>query len=61
VHGAPMSYQETRAITLMGANAPDRKEGTYGACLRVLDFVAGMTDEYATFISRQFSGTSGRG
>ncbi len=61
VHGAPMSYQETRAITLMGANAPDRKEGAYGACLRVLDFVAGMTDEYATFISRQFSGTSGRG
>ncbi|MBO5490281.1 MAG: deoxyguanosinetriphosphate triphosphohydrolase [Desulfovibrio sp.] len=60
VHSAPMSYQETRALTLMGANAPGRNEGVYAAYLRVLDFVAGMTDEYATFISRQFSGTEGR-
>ncbi|MBQ9406554.1 MAG: deoxyguanosinetriphosphate triphosphohydrolase [Desulfovibrio sp.] len=60
VHNVAMSYQETRAITLMGANAPMPQEDTYGAYLRVLDFVAGMTDEYATFLSRQFSGTTER-
>jgi len=58
--GNGMSYQETRALTLMGASAPGREDGLYMAYLRVLDFVSGMTDDYATFISQQFSGTSGR-
>ena len=54
-----MSYQATRALTLMGANAPSKGDSLYMAYLRVLDFVSGMTDDYATFISQQFSGTSG--
>ena len=54
----PMSYQETRALTLMGSNAPAEGECLYTAYLRVLDFVSGMTDDYATFISQQFSGTA---
>lgn len=58
--GNSMSYQETRALTLMGANAPGKADSLYTAYLRVLDFVSGMTDDYATFISRQFSGISGR-
>ncbi len=53
-----MSYQEKRALTLMGSNAPATGECLYTAYLRVLDFVAGMTDDYATFISQQFSGTA---
>ncbi|CAK7012911.1 MAG: Deoxyguanosinetriphosphate triphosphohydrolase [Desulfovibrio sp.] len=53
-----MSYQETRALTLMGTNAPSEGECLYTAYLRVLDFVSGMTDDYATFISQQFSGTA---
>lgn len=53
-----MSYQETRALTLMGTNAPAEGECLYTAYLRVLDFVSGMTDDYATFISQQFSGTA---
>lgn len=53
-----MSYQETRALTLMGTNAPAGGECLYTAYLRVLDFVSGMTDDYATFISQQFSGTA---
>lgn len=57
--GNAMSYQETRALTLMGANAPGKDDSLYMAYLRVLDFVSGMTDDYATFISQQFSGTSG--
>ncbi|MFC4679304.1 deoxyguanosinetriphosphate triphosphohydrolase [Desulfovibrio legallii] len=55
----PMSYRETRALTLMGANAPGVDDNLYTACLRVVDFVSGMTDDYATFVSRQFSGTAG--
>lgn len=58
--GNAMSYQETRALTLMGANAPGREDSLYMAYLRVLDFVSGMTDDYAAFISQQFSGTAGR-
>ena len=58
--GNAMSYQETRALTLMGANAPSREDSLYMAYLRVLDFVSGMTDDYAAFISQQFSGTAGR-
>ena len=53
-----MSYQEKRALTLMGSNAPSEGECLYTAYLRVLDFVSGMTDDYATFISQQFSGTA---
>jgi len=43
----------------MGANAPGVDDNLYTACLRVVDFVSGMTDDYATFVSRQFSGTAG--
>ena len=53
-----MSYQAKRALALMGSNAPAKGECLYTAYLRVLDFVAGMTDDYATFISQQFSGTA---
>ena len=59
--GNPMSYQETRALTLMKGNAPSKADSLYTAYLRVLDFVSGMTDDYAAFISQQFSGTAGRG
>ncbi|SDF67820.1 deoxyguanosinetriphosphate triphosphohydrolase [Desulfovibrio legallii] len=55
----PMSYRETRALTLMGANAPGADDDLYTAYLRVVDFISGMTDDYAAFVSRQFSGTSG--
>ena len=54
----PMTYQETRALTLMGSNAPAEGECLYTAYLRVVDFVSGMTDDYATYISQQFSGTA---
>ena len=58
--GNAMSYLETSALSLLGANAPAEGESLYAAYLRALDFVSGMTDDYATFVSRQFSGTSGR-
>ena len=54
-----LTYQEERALHLMGVNAPTPEDDLYQSYLRVLDFVSGMTDDYATFISRQFSGTAG--
>lgn len=42
----------------MGVNAPTHDDDLYQSYLRVLDFISGMTDDYATFISRQFSGTA---
>lgn len=53
-----LSYKDTRALDLMGVNAPVENDNLYLAYLRVIDFVTGMTDSYATFISRQFSGTA---
>lgn len=55
----PLSYKESRALDLMGVNAPSQDDDLYRAYLRVIDFVTGMTDFYATFLSRQFSGTGG--
>ena len=54
-----LTYQEERALHLMGVNAPTHDDDLYQSYLRVLDFISGMTDDYATFISRQFSGTAG--
>lgn len=51
-----LSYKQTRALDLMGINAPEKDESIYYSYLRVIDFVSGMTDEYATFISRQLAG-----
>lgn len=53
----PVSYKDSRALDLMGINAPLENDDLYSAYLRVIDFVTGMTDSYATFLSKQFSGT----
>lgn len=52
-----LSYKSERAITLLGNSSPSKNDELYTAYLRVIDFVSGMTDNYATFISEQFSGT----
>lgn len=53
-----LCYKDTRALDLMGINAPMKTDDLYLAYRRVIDFVTGMTDAYAAFISRQFSGTA---
>jgi dGTPase len=50
------SFKTARAIDLLGINAPTANSNLYSAYQAVIDFVAGMTDDYATFISSQFSG-----
>lgn len=55
--GIKLGFREQRALDLMGINAPNEGDSIYTAYLRVIDFISGMTDNYATFISKQFSGT----
>ncbi len=56
-NGTPLSYKDEKALELMGVNAPSPGDDLNMAYHRVIDFITGMTDSYATFISRQFSGT----
>lgn len=51
-----LSYKDERALDLMGVHSPTDHDDLYTAYLRVLDFIMGMTDNYATFIAEQFSG-----
>lgn len=57
IKGNPLSYRDSRALDLLGVNAPCQSDDLYRAYLRVIDFITGMTDSYATFLSKQFSGT----
>ncbi|MEH6416686.1 deoxyguanosinetriphosphate triphosphohydrolase [Pseudomonas sp. CGJS7] len=59
------TFRSRRALDLLGRNTFDprirakHKSGRsphYLALMRVLDFVSGMTDNYATHLARQFSG-----
>ena len=42
----------------MGGHAPRREDDLYVSYLRVLDFITGMTDQYASFVATQFLGTA---
>lgn len=59
-----MSFRSQRVMDLIGAKTfhPSiRKPGSkftseYLALIRVVDFISGMTDNYATFLAKQFNG-----
>ncbi len=53
--GTP-SFRYRRVLDLMGGNAPQAIEPLYQAYMRVLDYVAGMTDQYATYLAHQIGG-----
>ena len=42
----------------MGVCAPREEDDLYTAYIRVMDFITGMTDTKATFLSRQLLGTT---
>ncbi|WP_454826914.1 deoxyguanosinetriphosphate triphosphohydrolase [Paraburkholderia xenovorans] len=62
--GKGTSYRSSRVLDLIGADTFDPRikqsgshsEPYYHAFMRVLDFVSGMTDNYATHLAMQFSG-----
>lgn len=63
-HPKDISFKSKRVIDLIGANSFDpritatdsRHSPKYLALMRVLDFISGMTDHYATYMAKQFNG-----
>ena len=59
-----MSFRSNRVIDLIGEsnfhpsikNNDSELSKDYLALIRVVDFVSGMTDNYATFLAKQFNG-----
>ena len=56
--GEKLSYRSERIISLMGIHAPKPDLPLYNAYMRALDFISGMTDNYATYLARQIGGLS---
>lgn len=63
VKGEKLSYRQKRIIDLIGEKTfypgikkLENSEKVYLAILRVIDFVSGMTDNYATYLAKQFNG-----
>lgn len=50
------TYRNQRVLELLGRSAPQSDWTLYQAYMRVIDFISGMTDNYAAQIARQFSG-----
>jgi len=57
--GRRPSFKNRRILDLLGNNAPDPQWPLYQAFLRMIDFIAGMTDGYATEMAREMTGLSG--
>ena len=56
--GHTPSFKNRRILDLLGRNAPDPQWPLYRAFLQVIDFIAGMTDSYATEMAREMTGRS---
>ena len=56
--GRTPSFKNRRILDLLGNNAPDPHWSLYKAYMRVIDFIAGMTDSYATEMAREMTGRS---
>jgi dGTPase len=50
------TYRNKRILDLMGRSAPQPDWTLYESYMRALDFISGMTDNYAADMARQFSG-----
>jgi dGTPase len=55
------TFRNSRVLEMMGPSAPQADWTLYQAYMRVLDYVAGMTDNYAADTAKQFSGYSPSG
>ncbi|MBE9609066.1 deoxyguanosinetriphosphate triphosphohydrolase [Chitinilyticum litopenaei] len=51
-----MPFRMKRVLDLMEYNAPRREWEMYDTYRRVLDFIGGMTDNYATYLAQQVGG-----
>jgi len=56
VIGQKLSFRGERILSMMGVNAPQKGDSLYKSYMRVLDYISGMTDSYATHIAKQIGG-----
>ena len=56
--GRTPSFKNRRILDLLGNSAPDPDWPLYKSFLRMIDFIAGMTDSYATEMAREMTGRS---
>lgn len=56
--GHSPSFKNRRILDLLGHNAPDPSWSLYQSFQRVIDFIGGMTDSYATEMAREMTGRS---
>lgn len=54
--GKRLTSRDKQALILMGSDAPGETDDLYMSYIRVIDFITGMTDPRATFLSRQLAG-----
>jgi len=54
--GENLSFKHQRILDLMGNNAPKQDWDLYSSYLRVIDFIAGMTDLYAADMATRIRG-----
>lgn len=54
--GRRLGYRSEKVLRLMGIHAPAANASLYEAYRRMLDFISGMTDNYATYLARQIGG-----
>jgi len=54
--GVDLSYRTEKIKSLMGIHAPPPEMPLYNAYMRALDFISGMTDNYASYLARQIGG-----
>lgn len=56
--GQSLSFKNRRIMDLLGNNAPHPDWPLHRAFMRIIDFIAGMTDSYATEMAREMTGRS---
>lgn len=56
--GRPLSIKNQRILDLLGNGAPGPELSLYQAFLRMIDFIAGMTDSYAAEMASEMTGRS---
>ena len=57
--GDPISFKAEKSLALMGAHRPYGNITPYEALCRTMDFIGGMTDQYAVTLARQINGHMG--
>ena len=57
-HIGKKSYRDKRVLDLMGDDKPQSDQNLYHKYQRVVDYIVGMTDNYAKFIAHQLNGMS---